>query len=313
MAFRFANTLFEPIWNRRYVDHVQITVSEEVGVEKRGGYYETSGALRDMIQNHLLQLMCLVATEPPVNFDANEVRNKKVDVLRAIRPIPPDRVSDYCVRGQYGAGRVCNDIEPGYREEDGVAPDSDTETFAAVKLYVDNWRWEDVPFYLRTGKRLARKLSQIVVQFRPVPHRMFPPTSADVFEPNRLIINIQPEEGIVLKFEAKEPGSGMRLKNVSMDFTYGEAFHAQNREAYETLLQEVMEGDATLFMRNDQEHEAWNVVMPILNAWSTIPATSFPNYPAGTWGPEAADALLAKEGRSWFNPTAPLQSSPVKK
>ena len=307
MAFRFANTLFEPIWNRRYVDHVQITVSEEVGVEKRGGYYETSGALRDMIQNHLLQLMCLVATEPPVNFEANEVRNKKVDVLRAVRPFPADRISHYCVRGQYGPGLVCNTVEPGYRQEEGTAPDSDTETYAAVKLYVDNWRWEDVPFYLRTGKRLPRKLSQIVVQFRPVPHRMFPNDAADVFEPNRLIINIQPEEGIVLKFEAKEPGSGMRLRNVSMDFNYSDAFHSQNREAYETLLQEVMEGDATLFMRNDQEHQAWKIVMPILEAWETVPATSFPNYPAGTWGPEAADALLARDGRSWYNPSAPLQ------
>jgi glucose-6-phosphate 1-dehydrogenase len=307
MAFRFANTLFEPIWNRRYVDHVQITVSEDVGVEKRGGYYETSGALRDMIQNHLLQLMCVVATEPPVNFDANEVRNKKVDVLRAVRPIPPDRVSHYCVRGQYGPGLICSKVEPGYRQEEGVDPQSDTETYAAVKLYIDNWRWEDVPFYLRTGKRLPRKLSQIVVQFRPVPHRMFPHSAADVFEPNRLVINIQPEEGITLKFEAKEPGSGMRLRNVSMEFNYSEAFHSQNREAYETLLQEVMEGDATLFMRNDQEHEAWKLVMPILEAWESLPATSFPNYPAGTWGPDQADALLARDGRSWYNPAAPLQ------
>jgi glucose-6-phosphate 1-dehydrogenase len=307
MAFRFANTLFEPIWNRRYVDHVQITVSEEVGVEKRGGYYESSGALRDMIQNHLLQLMCVVATEPPVNFEANEVRNKKVDVLRAVRPIPKDRVSHYCVRGQYGPGLICNKIEPGYRQEEGVEPQSDIETYAAVKLYIDNWRWEDVPFYLRTGKRLPRKLSQIVVQFRPVPHRMFPNAAADVFEPNRLIIDIQPEEGITLKFEAKEPGSGMRLRNVSMHFNYSDAFHAQNREAYETLLQEVMMGDQTLFMRNDQEHEAWRLVMPILEAWESVQATSFPNYAGGTWGPEQSDSLLARDGRSWFNPAAPLQ------
>ncbi len=306
MAFRFANTLFEPIWNRRYVDHVQITVSEEVGVEKRGGYYETSGALRDMIQNHLLQLMCVVATEPPVNFDANEVRNKKVDVLRAVRPIPKDRVSHYCVRGQYGPGMICNTIEPGYRQEEGVDPQSDIETYAAAKLYIDNWRWEDVPFYLRTGKRLPRKLSQIVVQFRPVPHRMFPNAAADIFEPNRLIIDIQPEEGITLKFEAKEPGSGMRLRNVSMEFNYGDAFHAPSREAYETLLQEVMMGDQTLFMRNDQEHEAWRLVMPILEAWESVQATSFPNYAGGTWGPEQSDALLARDGRSWFNPAAPL-------
>ena len=225
-----------------------------------------------------------------------------------MRKFNDNEINHYCVRGQYGQGQVDQQILPAYREEPGVDPTSYTETFAALKLYIDNWRWQDVPFYLRTGKRMPRKLSQIIICFCPVPHHMFPPTATDYMEPNRMIINIQPDEAIVLKFEAKEPGSGMRLRTVSMEFKYSEAFNVQSREAYETLLQEVMNGDQTLFMRNDQEEEAWKHIMPILDAWTNIPATSFPNYPAGTWGPEAAESRSwpAFDGRSWFNPPAPL-------
>ncbi len=299
LAFRFANALYEPIWDRKYIDHVQITVSEEVGVEKRGGFYETAGALRDMIQNHLLQLLCMVAMEPPVSFDADEVRNKKVDVLKAIRAIPPDEVYKYAVRGQYGQGYFNGQKAPGYRQEEGVAKDSATETFVALKFFVDNWRWQDVPFYLRTGKRMPAKTSQIAIEFRPVPHQTFPLSAADHWEPNRLILNIQPKEGIVTRFQAKQPGKGVRLRTVNMEFFYEDAFNAQPAEAYETLLYDVMIGDGTLFMRADQERAAWGVIMPILEVWSNTPSADFPNYSAGTWGPEAAEGLIARDGRSW--------------
>jgi glucose-6-phosphate 1-dehydrogenase len=298
MALRFANVMFEPIWDRRYIQSVQITAAETVGVEHRGGYYETSGALRDMIQNHVINLFALVAMEPPVSADADSIRDEKMKVLRALRPIDPDQLGHYAARGQYAAGTVNGQQVPGYREEPDVNPKSNVETYAAVKLYVDSWRWAGVPFYLRSGKRLAGKQSEIAIRFKDIPHRLFGEGSDDI-EHNALVMKIQPEEGVSIRFSAKVPGPKMHIRSVSMDFNYGTGFGVVSAPAYERLIGDAMRGDATLFTRWDAVEAAWEAVTPILDRWIMLKDTSFPNYAAGTQGPVASDALFDDEDDGW--------------
>jgi glucose-6-phosphate 1-dehydrogenase len=301
MAFRFANSILEPIWSRNYIEHVQISVTEKLGIGDRGDYYDSAGALRDMVQNHVLQLLCLIAMETPINFEADEVRNRKVDVLKAIRRFTPETVRKLTVRGQYGKGWMEGEEVPGYREETKVDPHSNTETFVAMKCFVDNWRWHGVPFYLRTGKRLFQSSSVITIQFRDVPHLVFPAHAIDNWQQNRLIISIQPEMSIRLQLQVKRPGLDMVLNAVDLVFNYQRTYTEEAPEAYETLLLETMMCDQSLFMRSDQVEAAWELLMPVLSSWESRKSINFPNYSADSWGPEDAEALIASDGFYWFN------------
>jgi glucose-6-phosphate 1-dehydrogenase len=301
MVFRFANSIFEPIWNRAFIDHVQITASETVGVEHRGAYYETAGALRDMVPNHLFQLLTLTAMEPPVSFQADAVRNKQAEVLQAIQPPFPEEVLTKMVRGQYGPGNCDGQPAAGYREEPNVSPGSNTETVVALKLEIDNWRWAGVPFYLRTGKRLTKRVTEIAIYFRRTPFVLFRDTPVRDLETNKLIVQIQPEEGISLQFGAKIPGPIMDIGLVNMDFDYAKYFGNSMATGYERLLHDCMVGDATLFQRADMVEAGWSVIQPVIDVWKALPDRHFPNYSAGCWGPEEADQLMSRDGRHWHH------------
>jgi len=297
-VFRFANGMFEPVWNRRYIDHVQITAAEVVGVEQRASYYEGAGALRDMVQNHLMQVLALVAMEPPIAFSAENVRDRKLDVIMSIQPLLEDTRTSV-VRSQYAAGWVNGEEVPGYREEKGVSPESTTETYVALRMQLDSWRWAGVPFYLRTGKRLPKRTTEIAIQFRRPPLHIFKRISPTAIASNLLVVNVQPDEGISVRFEAKLTGSRMQLAPVMMNFRYGSAFGRAVPEAYETLLLDAMLGDPTLYARHDFVEASWALITPVHERWAALAAKALPTYEAGEWGPEDADAMMAAEGRRW--------------
>ena len=299
MAFRFANGIFEPIWNRRYIDHVQITVAENVGVEARGTYYEEAGALRDMVANHMFQILALIAMEPPISFAGNAVRDERVKVLQAIHPLTPEAVLTDAVRGQYREGVLQGEKVPAYRAEAKVSPASNTETFVALKLTLDNWRFADVPFYLRTGKRLPKRVTEVAIQFKRAPFILFRETPVEQLNPNLLVLHIQPDEGISLRFEGKVPGPSLKLGTVRMAFNYADYFGARPTTGYETLLYDAMTGDSTLFLRSDMVEAGWQAVQPILDVWGALSPRSFPNYDSGSWGPKDANDLIERDGRKW--------------
>jgi glucose-6-phosphate 1-dehydrogenase len=302
LVFRFGNGIFEPIWNRRYVDHVQITVAESLGVEHRGAYYEHAGALRDMVPSHILQLVTLVAMEPPISFDADAVRDEQTKILNAITPFAPEDVLSRAVRGQYGEGESGGERVSAYRSEPDVAPDSNTETFVALKLSIDNWRWADVPFYIRTGKRLAQRFTEIAIQFSRAPFILFRETPVERLAPNLLVLSIQPDEGISLRFSAKVPGPLVHVGAVNMDFEYADYFGREPSTGYERLLYDCLIGDATLYRRADMVEAGWSVVQPIVDVWNALPPRNFPNYAAGSWGPKEADELIERDQRRWNTP-----------
>ncbi len=302
MVLRFANAIFEPLWNRNHIDHIQITNAETLGVEGRGSYYEEAGNMRDMIQNHMLQLVALTAMEPPISMDAEATRDEKAKVMRAMRPVDLNNIDKYVVRGQYTKGWINGQEVPGYREEKDVSPTSTTETFTALKLYIDNWRWAGVPFYVRSGKRLAKSVTEIAIEFKKAPLKLFAQSfgeDEDAFGPNVLVLNIQPDEGISLKFATKQPGPVTRLRWLSMDFKYGTAFGVRSPSAYERLVHDCIMGDSTLFARTDFVESSWKLISPILDKWQDPDCPPLDEYPSGSWGPESSDRLLGAEGRKW--------------